>query len=238
VLGGPDPVGRASHSLARAARRMGDTGAVTASASAPTTTSSARGVSPEEARRAWPWSAAQGVLLVVLAVVAVLVADTGVRLLVGGLGVLGVLRGVAALRAARAGRSDRSAAVAGAGAAWFGAVAVGLAFFPPAVAAWACVVAVAAVLVGLVVRAERRGRAALAVGLAVAAFVAGTVLSGPGWLAAAAVLAVAVAVAALGIASVLAALTARRLVDEPAPAAAGCAGCACNAGGCGVLQRD
>lgn len=211
---------------------MGDTGRVTASATAPSTP-----VSAEEARRSWPWSALQGVVLVVLAVVAVVVADTGVRLLVGGLGVLGVLRGVAALRGARAGRLDRSAAVAGAGAAWFGAVAIGLAFLPPAVSAWACVVAVAAVLVGLVARAQQRVRAGLGVAVAVAAFALGAVLVGPGWLAAAAVLAVAVAVLALGIASVLAALAARKVVDEPAPAA-GCGGCACSAGGCGVLPRD
>ncbi|MEI4272598.1 hypothetical protein TEK04_12780 [Klenkia sp. LSe6-5] len=211
---------------------------MTASAPASAAASTARVVSPEQARRSWPWSALQGVVFVVLAVLAVVVADTGVRLLVGGLGVLGVVRGVAALRAARAGQVDRSAAVAGAGAAWFGALAVGVAFFPPVVAAWACVVAVAAVLAGLVVRADRRARAGAAVAVAVAAFALGAVLAGPGWLAAAAVLAVAVAVLALGIASVLAALAARRLAAQPAPAAAGCAGCACSAGGCGSLPRD
>lgn len=201
------------------------------------TAASPRTASADEVRRSWPWSALQGAVLVALAVVAVVVADTGVRLLVGGLGVLGVLRGVAALRAARAGRLDRAAAVSGAGAAWFGAVAVGIAFFPAAVAAWTCVVAVAAVLAGLVVRARQRVRAGLAAAVAVAAFAVGTVLAGPGWLAAAAVLAVAAAVLALGVASVLAALAARRVVDQPAPAA-GCAGCACSAGGCGVLPRD
>lgn len=236
MLGGSDPVGGASHRVAGPARRMGDTGEVTASATA-STTSSARAVSPEEARRAWPWSALQGVVLVALAVVAVLVADTGVRLLIGGLGVLGVLRGVAALRAARAGRSDRAAAVAGAGAAWFGAVAIGLAFFPPAVAAWTCVVLIGATLAGLVARADRRGPAVLGALVAVAAFAAGAVLAGPSWLAAAGVLAVAVAVAGLGFTSVIAALAARRVAAQPAPAA-GCGGCACNAGGCGVLQRD
>ncbi|WP_131801793.1 hypothetical protein [Klenkia soli] len=207
--------------------------------SAPTTASTAT-ATPEQARRAWPWSALQGVVLVVLAVLAVVVADTGVRLLLAGLGVLGVLRGVAALRAARAGQVERSAAAVGAGAAWFGAVAIGLAFFPPAVAAWTCVVALAAVLAALVVRAQpgRRARAGLGAGLAVVALAVGAVVAGPTWLAAASVLAVSVAVLAAGVMSVTGALALRRVAAEPAaPVAAGCGGCACGAGGCGGLQR-
>ena len=229
------------HTVGWPARRMGDTGVVTSSAAASTAGPAPAAVSatPEQARRSWPWSALQGAVLVVLAVVAVVVADTGVRLLLAGLGVLGLVRGVALLRSARAGLVERSAAVAGAGAAWFGAVAVGLAFFPPAVAAWTCVVVLAGVLVALVVRAEpaRRVRAALAVGLAVVALAAGTVLAGPTWLAAASVLAVSVAVLAAGVMSVTGALALRRVAAQPAPVAAGCGGCACGAGGCGGLQR-
>ncbi len=175
----------------------------------------------------------------VLAVLAVAVTDTGVRLLLAGLGVLGVVRGVALLRSARAGSVDRAAAVTGAGAAWSGAVALGLALFPPAVAGWTCVAALAAVLVALVARAEpaRRVRTGLAAGLAVAVLVVGTVLAGPPWLVAASVLAVAVVVLAAGVLSVTGALTLRRVAAQPAPVAAGCGGCACGGGGCGGLQR-
>ncbi len=194
---------------------------------------------PEQARRSWPWTALQGVVLVVLAVVGVLVADTGVRLMLAGVGVLGVLRGVGALRAARAGSVDRSVAVLGAGAAWLGAVAVGLALFPPLVAAWTCVVVLAGLLVALVVRARRRGVAGAAVALAAIALVVGAVSAGPTWLAAIAVLAVAVAVLGAGVAAIAGAVALRRLATQPEPAVpAACAGCACSAGGCGVLQRD
>ena len=83
------------HTVGWPARRMGDTGVVTSSAAASTAGPAPAAVSatPEQARRSWPWSALQGAVLVVLAVVAVVVADTGVRLLLAGLGVLGLVRG-------------------------------------------------------------------------------------------------------------------------------------------------
>ncbi|PWW23428.1 hypothetical protein JD79_02602 [Geodermatophilus normandii] len=52
----------------------------------------------ETARRAWPLRAALGVLLVVLAVVAVVTGDLGARLLLGGLGLLAAARGSGLLR--------------------------------------------------------------------------------------------------------------------------------------------
>ncbi len=242
MLGGSDPAPGGWHRVGPTARRMGDTGVVTSSAAAPSAPASgapAAAATPEQVRRSWLWSAAQGVVLVVLAVVAVVVPDTGVRLLLGGLGVLGVVRGVALLRSARAGRVERSAAVTGAAAAWSGAVAIGLATFPPVVAAWTCVAVLTAVLVALVVRAEpaRRVRVVLVVGLAVAVLAVGAVLAGPTWLTAASVLAVSVAVLAAGVMSVTAALALRRAAAQPAPVGAGCGGCACGAGGCGGLQR-
>lgn len=217
---------------------MGDTGPVSTSATTRATAATAP-ATPEQAGRAWPWLAAQGALLVVLAVVAVAWTSGGARVLLAGLGLVGVARGVAALRGARAGSVDRQGAVIGAAAVWLGLVGVGLSVLGAAVAGWALVVLAAAVLVAMVVRAGgQRVWVGLLVVAAVIAVVVGTVLAGPGWVPQVATVAVAFAVLTLGIATMVAAVSAFRLSRRPAPAApAGCGGCACGAGGCGGLQR-
>lgn len=216
---------------------MGDTGPVTTSA---TSRATAAPATTEQAGRAWPWLAAQALLLVVLAVGAVVRSDGGPRVMLAGLGLVGVSRGVAALRAARTGAVDRQGAVVGASAVWLGLVGMGLALLGAAVTGWVLVVLVAGVLAAMLVRAPSaaRVRVRLLVAVAVAALVVGVVLAGPGWLPGVATLAVAAAVLVLGVATGVAAVSTRRAARRPAPdAAAGCGGCACGAGGCGGLQR-
>ena len=65
-------------------------------------------------------------------------------------------------------------------------------------------------------------------------------MPGPGWPRAADVATVvaALAVAVLGVPLILASAGLRRVAAQPTPAPvpAGCAGCACGAGGCGALN--
>ncbi|MFC4695625.1 hypothetical protein ACFO3M_19645, partial [Geodermatophilus arenarius] len=113
------------------------------------------------ARRAWPLRAALGVVLVVLAVLAVVTGDLGARLLLGGLGVLAAARGAGLLRAGSV--PAGVAAVAG------GVAAVAVAVVSAAATGWVLLAGVPLVpLAGSAVAfarggADRRGGAALLV---------------------------------------------------------------------------
>jgi hypothetical protein len=205
---------------------------------------------PDEARRAWPQWLALGVAMIAVAVTSVLWDAAGARVLLGALGVFLVVRGAVLLRGARSGAVGRALAARarglGTGALVTGAAAVVVAVSSGVLAARVLLVGVPVLLLvavaGLLGRggASRRGGQALLVwtflvtGLLVATGVA------RGWARAADVATVvaALAVAVLAVPLVVAASGLRRVAAEPAraPAAApaGCAGCACGAGGCGT----
>ena len=205
---------------------------------------------PDEARRAWPQWLALGVAMIAVAVTSVLWDAAGARVLLGALGVFLVVRGAVLLRGARSGAVGRALAARarglGTGALVTGAAAVVVAVSSGVLAARVLLVGVPVLLLvavaGLLGRggASRRGGQALLVwtvlvsGLLVATGVA------QGWARAADVATVvaALAVAVLAVPLVVAASGLRRVAAEPAraPAAApaGCAGCACGAGGCGT----
>jgi hypothetical protein len=204
---------------------------------------------PAEARRAWPQWLALGIAMIAVAVTAVLWDAAGARLLLGALGLFLVVRGAVLLRGARSGAvgpalASRARSL-GTGAVVVGAAGLTVAVASGVLAARVLLVAVPVVLlvaaVGLLGRGgvARRGGQALLVwtvlvtGLLVATGVA------QGWARAADVATVvgALAVAVLGVPLLVAAVGLRKVAAEPEPAAvpAGCAGCACGAGGCGAL---
>jgi hypothetical protein len=206
---------------------------------------------PEEARRAWPQWLALGMALIAAAVTSILWDAAGARLLLAVLGLILAVRGALLLRGARSGAVGPALASRarnlGTGALVVGAAALVVALSSGVLAARVLLVAVPVVLLaaggGLLGRgaASRRGGQALLVwtvlvtGLLVATGVA------QGWARAADVATVvaALAVAVLGVPLVLASVGLRRIAAEPAapvPVPAGCAGCACGAGGCGALN--
>ncbi len=203
---------------------------------------------PELARRAWPQWLVLGVLLIVVAVVAVLWDDAGARLLLGAVGLFLVVRGAVLLRGV--GSGAMSAAVAGrarglgATAVIGGAAALTVAVASGAFSAWVLLIAVPVLLLAagaaLLSRsgaARRGGQALLVWAVLITGLLVATGL-GQSWERAADVATVvtAVALAVLAVPLFVAAAGLRAVAARPAPAAApaGCAGCACGAGGCGA----
>jgi hypothetical protein len=218
----------------RARSRVRDTGGV---ANATTAAPAPLRTERETARRTWPRRAALGVVLVVLAVVAVLTGDLGARLLLGGLGLLAAARGAGLLRAGSV--PAGAAAVAG------GLAAVAVAVGSAAATGWVLLVGVPLSLLAAAAVALARGGAARRAGAAllvwtvlVGALLAGTLASQGADRAAA--VATVVAALATGLAAVpllVAAAGLRSVANTPEPPrAAGCAGCACSGGGCGILR--
>ena len=203
---------------------------------------------PEEARRAWPQWLALGLAMIAVAVTSVFWDAAGARLLLGAAGLFLAVRGAVLLRGARSGAVGGTMAsrarTLGTGAVVVGAAALVVAVASGVLAARVLLVAVPALLlaaaIGLLGRggASRRGGQALLVwtvlvtGLLVVTGVA------QGWARAADVATVvgALGVAVLGVPLILASAGLRRVAVEPAPAPAraGCAGCACGAGSCGA----
>ncbi|MEU2348687.1 hypothetical protein [Modestobacter sp. NPDC049651] len=195
---------------------------------------------PQQARSTWPRTAAVGVALVVLGVVAVAWHDSGARLLLGALGVLAAARGIGMLRAARAGELAPGAAPFGAAATWLGLVAVVVALVSGTATGW--VLVGGAVLALPAVAASTSGRRAVAWAGAVAVLAAAVVVgvaAGTGALLTTAAVAVGLAAVGVGVADLVGAAGMRRLARSeafadayPAPGA-GCGSCACGSGGCG-----
>jgi hypothetical protein len=203
---------------------------------------------PEDARRAWPQWLGLGIAMIAVAVTSVFWDAAGARLLLGALGLFLVVRGAVLLRGARSGAVGPALASRarglGTGALVVGAAGLVVAVSSGVLAAGVLLVAVPLLLLGAAAGllgrrgASRRGGQALLVwtllvtGLLVATGIA------QGWARASDVATVvaALAVAVLGVPLIVAASGLRRVAAEPAPAAvpAGCAGCACGAGGCGT----
>lgn len=190
---------------------------------------------PEQARSTWPRMAVLGVVLLVLAVVALTWSEVGPRVLLGAVGLFGVVQGVRLLRGARTGAVERTAALVGAGGVWLGALAVGMALLSATATGWLFVAAGVVALPALAVAAtDRRPLALGGAVLVAAAAVAVAVLGGVDALLATARVLAAGTVAVLGLANLAGAVGMARIARRPAPApAAGCGGCACGAGGCG-----
>ncbi|MBB3086596.1 hypothetical protein [Geodermatophilus sabuli] len=193
---------------------------------------------PEAARRTWPQWLAGGLALVVVAMVSVFWDGGGARLLLGVTGVLTAARGLLLARAAGRSRGLGAALAVG------GLAAVAVAVLSAGAAGWVLLGAVPlGLLTGALVLLARGGAvrrnaqaalvwAALVTGLLVVTGVATT------WSRAAdgATVVAALAVGLLGVFLVVGAFQLRTLAAQPpAPVRpAGCANCACGAGGCGT----
>lgn len=204
------------------------------------------GGQPETARRAWPRWLLLGVAMVAVAVVALGWSAAGSRLLLGALGLFLAIRGVVLVR--RAGTLD---AELRARAPRLGAAAVVAGIAAVVVAGTSAVVSGAVLLVvvpltllaaaaALVLRggAARRGGQVLLGWAALAAALLAATGFGQSWARAAeiAVVVGALGVAVLAVPVLVAAWQLRVVAARPAPQPAGCAGCACSGGGCGVLR--
>lgn len=214
---------------------MRDTGAV---ANATTAAPAPLRTERETARRAWPLRAALGAVLVVLAVVAVVTGDLGARLLLGGLGLLAAVRGAGLLRAGAV--PPGAASVAG------GLAAVVVALSSAPVTGWVLLAGVPLTLLAGAAVALARGGAARRAGAAllvwtalVGALLAGTfAVQGADRAAAVATVVAALATGLAAVPLLVAAAGLRAVASAPEPPrAAGCAGCACSGGGCGI-PRD
>ncbi len=175
-----------------------------------------------------------GVLLVVIAVVAVVTGDLGARLLLGALGLLAAVRGVGLLRAGAV--PPGGLAVAG------GVGALVVAVVSAAATGWVLLAGVPLTLLAATAVAFARGGTARRAGSALlvwAVLVTGllAVTAAAQGAGRAADVATVVAALATGLAAVLLMVSAaglRAIAARPVPARpAGCAGCACAAGGCG-----
>ena len=204
---------------------------------------------PDVARRTWPRYAALGVALIAVAVVGALWSAGGARLLLGATGLFLVGRGVVLLRGARtgalAGELGERAGRLGPLAAGAGALALVAALVPGPLAGWVLLVAVPVLLLGAAVALLGRGRTARRGGWALLVWsvliIGLLVVTGIGqdWDRAADVarIVAAFAIAVLGVPMLVAAAGLREVASRPVPAPArpaGCAGCACAAGGCGA----
>ncbi|WP_369134698.1 hypothetical protein [Modestobacter sp. I12A-02662] len=193
-----------------------------------------------QARATWPRMAGLGVLLLALGVLALTWSGAGPRLLLGALGVLAAVWGATMLRRGRTGSVERAAAVIGAGAVWFGAVAFALALLSATATGWALAAVLLLALPCLAVAVPgRRGPFLAAAGGVALAALGLLVLGGVDVLLDGARGAAAVLVALLGLVDVAGAVGMARLARQPEPTpapAAGCGGCACGAGGCGSLR--
>ncbi|TYP82912.1 hypothetical protein [Blastococcus xanthinilyticus] len=199
---------------------------------------------PEVARRTWPRWLALGAAMVAVAVIAVAWDAAGARLLLGAVGAGLVLRGAALLRSGSsvAGEPAVDPRPLGVAAVALGAGALVVAVVSAALSASVLLVGVPVLLlatsVGLLARggtARRGGQALLVWSVLVTALLVVTGLA-QDWDRAADVATVvaALAVAVLGIPLLVGAVNLRTVANTPpAPARAGCGGCACGAGGCG-----
>jgi hypothetical protein len=190
---------------------------------------------PAVARRTWPQWLALGLAMLVVAVVSVVLSDTGGRLLLGAIGAFLAVRGAVLLTSARG--PGGIAVVAG-------VAGVAVSIVSAAAAGWVLLVAVPLLLLGagagLLARGglARRGGQAL---LVWSALVGGLLVASglaQGWDRAAAVATVvgALAVAVLAVPLLVGAANLRALGARPDPEPTrplGCAGCACAGGGCG-----
>ncbi len=191
---------------------------------------------PAVARRTWPQWLALGLTMLAVAVVSVVLADVGARLLLGAIGAFLVLRGVALVPGARG---------PGTVALLTGAAAVAVAVTSAAAAGWVLLVAVPVLLLGsglgLLARsglARRGGQALLVWSVLVTVLLVASGL-GQGWDRAASVATVvaALALAVLAVPLLIGATNLRAVGARPDPEPTrplGCAGCACAGGGCGV----
>jgi hypothetical protein len=204
---------------------------------------------PDVARRTWPRYAALGVALIAVAVVGALWPAGGARLLLGAAGLFLVGRGVVLLRGARTGALDgelgERAGRLGPVAAGAGALAVVAALVPGSLAGWVLLAGVPVLLLAPAVALLARGGTARRGGWALlvwSVLVTGVLIAtgvGQDWARAADVarIVAAFAVAVLGVPMLVAAANLRQVASRPAPVPvrpAGCAGCACGAGGCGA----
>jgi hypothetical protein len=211
-------------------------------------TPSTESMAPEVARRTWPRWVALAVFLLAVAVAAVVWDDAGARLLLVAVGALLAVRGALLLRGAQSGAAPADLAGRarglGAGAIAAGAVAVFVGLISETAAAGVLLVAVplllllvGAALLGRGGAARRGGQAMLVWAVLVTGLLVATGL-GQTWERAADVATViaALVVAALAVPLLIGAAGLRAAAARPAPAPvrAGCAGCACGAGGCGV----
>ncbi|MGY1743427.1 MULTISPECIES: hypothetical protein [unclassified Blastococcus] len=201
---------------------------------------------PAVARRAWPRWLALGIALVAVAVVAAFWTGGGARLLLAALGLFGAVRG--AVLVARAGRDglDRQVRGVGLATAVAGAAALAVAAVPGTLAGWVLLVAAplgllatSVVLLSRGAVARRGGLVALVWSVLVTGLLVGTGLA-TDWARArgGATLVAAFGVAALGLVLLTGSAGLRAAAARPAPPQqpAGCAGCACAGGGCGVLS--
>lgn len=194
---------------------------------------------PAVARRTWPRWLALGVAAIVLAVAAV-VWGAGDRLLLGAVGLFLAVRGALLVR----GAADAGAELAGrarwlgAGALVAGVAALALALVSASAAGWALLIGLPGLLlVAGLAGAGRGGRALAAWGaLTAAALVAVGLLDTWARALTVATALAALAVAVLGVITLVGAVSLRAIGARPDPEparAAGCGGCACGAGGCG-----
>ena len=203
---------------------------------------------PDVARRTWPRWLALGLTMIAVAVVAVAWDAAGARLLLGALGLLLAVRGVLLVRGARAGAvaADLAARARSLGAVALlaGAASLAVAIASASLSATVLLVGVPVVLLavsaGLLGRrggSRRGGQALLVWSLLVTGLIVVTGLA-QDWNRAEglATVVAALGVAVLGLPLLIGALNLRTLAAAPAPAPvrAGCAGCACGAGGCGA----
>jgi hypothetical protein len=161
----------------------------------------------------------------------------GPQVLLAALGLLAVARGSMALRSARSGQVTRATAVSAASTAWAGAVAVGFAVLGATPTGWFLVAGLVLLLPALATALPGRRTPLLAgAAVVVAAAVALGVLGGVDALLVTGRTVAAVLAVAVGLANLAGAVGMARIARRPAPAAAGCGGCACGAGGCGSLR--
>lgn len=203
--------------------------------------------SPQQAGYTWPRRLLIGFALVVAAVLAVVLPEVGSRIVLGAAGLAAAGRGALIVRAAWTGAVEPDARVLGLPLGVLGVAAVAVAAVSAAVSGGVLVVAVPLLLLaasGALLGqdgAARRGGQVLLVWsvLLVALLVVAGVLRG--WTAASAVATGvgALALAGLGVALLVGAVTLRSVAAQtpanaayPAPAG-GCGGCGCGAGGCG-----
>ncbi|MGY1773046.1 hypothetical protein [Blastococcus sp. SYSU D00813] len=214
---------------------------------ASTTVMTAAQADPEVARRAWPRWLALGAALVLVAVVAAVWTASGARLLLAALGLFGAVRG--AVLVAGAGRSglDRRVRGLGVGTALAGVAALAVAAVPGALAGWVLLVgaplgllAASVLLLSRGGVARRGGLVALVWSVLVTALLVGAGLA-TDWERArnGATLVAALGTAVLGLVLVTGSAGLRAAAARPTPPkAAGCAGCACSGGGCGIPRAD
>jgi hypothetical protein len=215
---------------------------------ASTTVRTAAQADPGVARRARPRWLALGVALLAVAVVAAVWTGGGARLLLAALGLFGAVRGAVLVAGEGSDGPDRRVRRLGGGVALVGVAALAVAAVPGAPAGWVLLVAAplallaaSAVLLSRGAVARRGGLVALVWSVLVTVLLVGTGLASD-WERArgGATLVAALGVAVLGVVLVTGSAGLRAAAARPAPPVqqAGCAGCACSGGGCGISRAD